>query len=63
MASESTFSTAGRVLDPFRSSLNPMSVEGLICAQNWLRSSSSPISLRTLMDEVEEFEKQLDMGM
>ncbi|KAG6651897.1 hypothetical protein CIPAW_06G145100 [Carya illinoinensis] len=63
VASESCFSTAGRVLDPFRSSLSPMMVEGLICTQNWLRSSSTPISLRTIMDDVEDFERQLEMGV
>jgi hypothetical protein len=26
------------VLDPFRSSLAPTTVETLVCAQNWLRS-------------------------
>ncbi|KAG6713707.1 hypothetical protein I3842_05G167000 [Carya illinoinensis] len=57
MASESAFSTANRVLDPFRSSLSPLMVEALICTQNWLRSSSAPINLHTLMDDVEEFEK------
>jgi hypothetical protein len=38
IASESAFSTGGRVLDPFRSSLAPTTVEALVCTQNWLRS-------------------------
>ena len=62
MASESTFSMTGRVFDLFRSSLSPLMVEALICGQNWLCSSSAAISLRVVMDDVEEFEK-LDGGM
>ncbi|KAA0034838.1 putative transposase [Cucumis melo var. makuwa] len=36
--SKSAFSTGGRVLDSFRSSLTPQTAEALICAQNWIQS-------------------------
>nr|KAJ0198872.1 hypothetical protein LSAT_V11C600301960 [Lactuca sativa] len=41
VASESVFSTSGRVLDPFRSSLTPKIVESLICTQDWIQGSIS----------------------
>ena len=62
VALESAFSTAGHVLDLFRSSLSPVMVEALNCGQYWLHSSLAPISLRAVMDGVERFEK-LDGGM
>ncbi|KAI7950304.1 hypothetical protein MJO29_008978 [Puccinia striiformis f. sp. tritici] len=37
VASESAFSTGGRILDDYRSQLNPATVEALLCAQDWLR--------------------------
>ncbi|CAN1340611.1 Zinc finger BED domain-containing protein RICESLEEPER 2 [Linum perenne] len=43
VASESAFSTGGRVLSNFRSSLTPAIVEDLICAEDWLRSTSPDI--------------------
>jgi hAT family C-terminal dimerisation region len=43
VASESTFSTSGRILSPVRSSLNDESIEALICAQDWLRACVTDI--------------------
>ena len=40
VAAESSFNTGRRVIDPFRSSLTPKTVEALICYQNWIRSES-----------------------
>uniref|UniRef100_A0A2N9HVG9 HAT C-terminal dimerisation domain-containing protein n=1 Tax=Fagus sylvatica TaxID=28930 RepID=A0A2N9HVG9_FAGSY len=62
VASESTFSTGGRVLDSFRSSLSPLTVETLICCQNWLRSTSSPVKLREAMDKVQSIDEELESG-
>ncbi|XP_076927582.1 zinc finger BED domain-containing protein RICESLEEPER 1-like [Bidens hawaiensis] len=37
VASESTFSAGGRVIDPYRSTLAPSTVEMLICGGDWIR--------------------------
>ncbi|CAN1320298.1 Zinc finger BED domain-containing protein RICESLEEPER 2 [Linum perenne] len=57
VASESAFSTSGRVLDAFRSSLTPKFVESLVCAQNWLRSSTHPIDIEEKFEEIEALEE------
>ena len=40
IASESAFSTSGRVLSDFRSKLDPETVEALICTQSWIKCES-----------------------
>ena len=46
VSSESTFSTGERILDDYRSSLKPSTVQALVCASSWIRGSqSSPIIL------------------
>ena len=37
VASESLFSTSGRIFDAFRSSLFPKTVVALVCSQTWLK--------------------------
>jgi hypothetical protein len=44
VASESAFSTGGRVVDNYRSSLSAPVVEGLICTQDWIRKSRKLIN-------------------
>jgi len=36
VTSESAFSAGGRVVDPFRSRLDPKMVEALICMKDWV---------------------------
>ena len=41
VASESTFSSSGRILSPTRNRLNNQSITSLICAQDWLKASAN----------------------
>uniref|UniRef100_A0A3Q7I5B0 HAT C-terminal dimerisation domain-containing protein n=1 Tax=Solanum lycopersicum TaxID=4081 RepID=A0A3Q7I5B0_SOLLC len=50
VASECAFSTGGRILDPFRSSLTPKCVQCLICVQDWLRQETKPICVEESLE-------------
>ena len=45
VAFEYAFSIGGRVLDCFTSSLTPKVVEALICSQDLMRISKTPVSV------------------
>ena len=53
VASESAFSTSGRILDPYRNALSPQIVEALLCTQSWVRTSQKSI----YMDDLEDLMK------
>ncbi|GKB75752.1 zinc finger BED domain-containing protein RICESLEEPER 2-like protein [Tanacetum coccineum] len=57
VASESVFSTSGRVLDAFRSSLTPPVVESLICTQDWFRENSMLLDVAENWDEIQKIEE------
>nr|KYP65859.1 Putative AC9 transposase [Cajanus cajan] len=50
-------SIGGRVLDTFRSTLNPQIVEAFICGQNWLRSTITQFKDLNIIEEFEISEK------
>ncbi|KAK1435666.1 hypothetical protein QVD17_01432 [Tagetes erecta] len=70
VASESAFSTGGRVIDKYRSSLTSKTAEALICAQDWLRSTPSDLQdsamhgqqLEELIENLEKIEDDLLSG-
>ena len=53
VASESAFSTGGRIVDHYRSSLSYKMTEALICSQNWLQAGQS---INDLADKLREFD-------
>ena len=55
VASESAFSTSGRILDIFRGSLSPKTVETRVCSPNWLKKDHT-INLQEILEEVEKYE-------
>eukprot|EP00267_Zea_mays_P054567 XP_020407811.1 zinc finger BED domain-containing protein RICESLEEPER 2-like [Zea mays] len=58
VASEYAFSTSGRILDDFRSSLTPFMLEALVCTQDWLRWSV-PVDIIENIEELTMLEKEL----
>nr|KYP60033.1 Putative AC transposase [Cajanus cajan] len=59
MTSKSTFGIGGRVLDLYHSVFTPRMVETLICMQDWLKGTSSPLFSNENKDfeELEKFEQ------
>ncbi|KAL4574452.1 hypothetical protein LXL04_021284 [Taraxacum kok-saghyz] len=58
VASESAFSTGGRILDSFRTSLTPRMVEALVCTQDWVRDCHDPINVDDILLEIEKLEEE-----
>jgi len=55
VASESAFSAAGRVIDPYRNRLDPEMVKALICTKDWIRATrkDSNKSIPSIVAELE----------
>ena len=57
VASESAFSTGGRIINDFRSSLTPRMVQSLVCAQDWMRKTAKAINVEETPSDMIELEK------
>jgi hypothetical protein len=56
VAIESAFSSGGRVLDDFRTSVTPFMVEALVCTQDWLRRTT-PVNLSENTEQLTKYEE------
>ncbi|KAM0878925.1 hypothetical protein ACQ4PT_034568 [Festuca glaucescens] len=54
VSSESTFSTSGRVLDDYRSSLKPVIVESLVCGASYIKGAHRDSNTIVNVDDEEE---------
>ncbi|KAK2658635.1 hypothetical protein Ddye_005168 [Dipteronia dyeriana] len=61
VASESTFSTGGLILDPFRSSLTPKIVEGLILIGNWLQTTCPIAEPRVVQEHAQNQDESVHL--
>lgn len=66
VASESAFSTSGRILDPYRSCLTHYMIEVLMCTEQWLKedihfSAKGSVTIEQLLAEV-ELQDSLEKG-
>lgn len=62
VASESAFSTSGRILDPYRSCLPPYMIEALICLEEWLQNCIHAKKLANLVHMFEELDFHESLG-
>ncbi|CAO2202752.1 unnamed protein product [Urochloa humidicola] len=53
VASESAFSAGGRVVDPFRSRLDPDMVEALICMKDWVAAARRGKQIGSIVGDLE----------
>ena len=61
VASESAFSTSGRIISPSRASLNPESLELLICKKDWELADKRQQE-HARMAELEEQMQELELS-
>ncbi|CAJ2670329.1 unnamed protein product [Trifolium pratense] len=59
MTPEFALSIAGRVLDSYQSSLPPITMEALICTQDWLMGAASPLLTNVEIENLEKIEQEL----
>ncbi|KAL4565516.1 hypothetical protein LXL04_029614 [Taraxacum kok-saghyz] len=58
VASESAFSTGGRVIDATRSSLTHVTAEALICTQDWIRNTPIDIQFKQISAAILEEQRE-----
>ena len=61
VASESAFSTGGRVIDSFRSNLKERTVQALVCIQDWVRAHGRTVAIDDNLEELDKLEEGISL--